>query len=126
MRNGQLDVYDSLMIRNIKSNNTTIGIMRRIWAKRCGIELEWVSNEIIFLHLLDLIERLELCGLVRFHEKANEYKRMMDVCKEKESDDTVTMIRVCCSILRFTEAKRLPGYAVPSKFKDAPLGEVAP
>lgn len=126
MRKGQLDVWDSLLIRNIKSKNPTIGIMRRIWAKRCGIELKYVSNEIIYLHLLEIMDELELVTLVRFHEKANDYKRWMSYLKEKESDDIMTMIRVCCSILRFTEAKRLPGYAVPSKFKDAPLGEVAP
>jgi hypothetical protein len=117
MRNGQLDVWDSLLIRNIKSKNPTIGIMRRVWSKRCGIQLEYVSNDIIFFHLLDILDDLALCTLLRFHEKANEHKRFMSLLKEKEDDETVTLIRVCCSILRFTDAKRLPGYAVPSKFK---------
>jgi len=117
MNYGKLDVWDSLLIRNIKSNRCRIGIMRRIWARRCMLELKYVSDTTILLHLLFIIETLELCTLLKFFEKLFDHNRFFQFLNTRETSETQKLFSTCISILRFTNGDKLPDYAVPSRFK---------
>ena len=122
MYNSTLDKYDYLIIRNCKSTNgPDINIIKRIFAKRCAINLMYVSRKAILDYLVDLIEYLDITTFSSFIERLtniSEYKYYH--CADKSDDIIARCINLCCAELRLCNVSNNPkmeNYPSPLQFK---------
>ena len=117
--NKELDIWDSLMIRHIKSFDPRFNILKKIYAKRCGIETKYVDKECIIGYLLRMIEELNLVTLGKFADMLRHDKY---VCLSGAGEHDAVMshqdklLNICCQIFRYTEVSKLPNFRVSSKF----------
>lgn len=120
----KLDKWDNAVIFYVKQDqNSTIEGVRKIWAERCGLDLEDVTSECLVDHFSPIVIQLLIArGTYDFHVAEfirdcapnNAWKYGMNKRDLYESDESVKyfnrVLAVICSRLRLTETKYLIGF----------------
>ena len=113
METRPLDVWENLMIRACKQQLKSDYRFKRIFGKRCGLDIKYVKTEYIIEFLVGIIERYNLCGLVKFLERVREHQSWNNMTKR--TDDPV--LTAAISILAMTPVAYLPNYHSPLCFR---------
>lgn len=122
MYNSTLDKYDYLIIRNCKSaKGSNINILKRIFAKRCAVDLEYVSRKAILDHLIDLIEYLNITTFASFIGRLTNVSEYDYYHHADKSDDIIARcINLCCAEIRLctiSNNTKMENYPSPLKFR---------
>jgi hypothetical protein len=116
MKNNELDVWESLLIRNIKSQRFSVNTLRRILARRCGLEFAYVTDWDVLFSLSRLMDELKLSTFEHVMAKCAEQTRCADMIHKRSLSTAETLIFAISSVLKFTNGECLSGYRVPTWF----------
>lgn len=117
----QLDEWDYKIIKAFKSMKSGVRDVIRIWAERCGMDVEYAHVSDINIYLLELAQELGLFDegrrtLTTFVYELQPSDNWKFVCTRRDYLDKSTtnfdliLLSRLDSLFSLTEVVRLPGY----------------
>jgi hypothetical protein len=111
-----LDKWEALAVRHCKRNRTKLNILRRIFARRCGLDLKDAKEFHAIAFLVSIVEKFNLSKLSDFVWNCDPHKDEWIEKRVKTFNEAVFDHAV--KVLAHTEISKFNNYPRPTLFKN--------